>query len=53
MFRLTADGLMLTEVAPGIDIERDIIAQMEFRPLMAADLKTMDARIFYPSAMGI
>ena len=53
VFRLTADGLMLTEVAPGIDIERDIIAQMEFRPLMAADLKTMDARIFYPSAMGI
>lgn len=53
VFCLTPDGLMLTEIAPGIDIERDIIAQMEFRPLMAADLKTMDARIFYPSAMGI
>ncbi len=53
VFRLTASGLMLTEVAPGIDIERDIIAQMEFRPLMAADIKTMDGRIFYPSAMGI
>ena len=53
VFCLTPDGLMLTEIAPGIDIERDIIAQMEFRPLMAADLKMMDARIFYPSAMGI
>lgn len=44
---------MLTEVAPGIDIERDILAQMEFRPLMAADIKTMDPRIFYPEAMGM
>lgn len=53
VFRLTPNGLMLTEVAPGIDIERDILAQMEFRPLMAADIKTMDPRIFYPEAMGM
>ncbi len=33
VFRLTPDGLVLTEVAPGIDIERDIRAQMEFAPL--------------------
>ncbi|WP_296826580.1 acyl CoA:acetate/3-ketoacid CoA transferase [uncultured Megasphaera sp.] len=53
VFRLTPSGLMLTEVAPGIDLEKDVLAQMEFRPLMAADIKMMDARIFYPSAMGI
>ncbi|MSR60670.1 MAG: acyl CoA:acetate/3-ketoacid CoA transferase [Planctomycetaceae bacterium] len=32
VFRLTADGMELIEVAPGIDVETDIVAQMEFRP---------------------
>jgi propionate CoA-transferase len=34
VFRLTADGLELTEVAPGIDIEAQILQQMDFRPLI-------------------
>ena len=36
VFQLTPDGLELIEVAPGIDIERDILAQMEFRPIIRA-----------------
>ncbi len=40
------DGLTLTEVAPGIDIEKDIIANMEFRPLISENLKEMDADVF-------
>ena len=36
----------MIEVAPGIDVERDIMAQMAFRPQVSAQLKTMDARIF-------
>ena len=52
VFRLTAQGLELIEVAPGIDVERDIYAHMSFRPQLAAALKTMDARIFAPAAMG-
>src|SRR5471030_472476 len=52
VFRLTAQGLELIEVAPGIDVERDIYTHMSFRPQLAAALKTMDARIFAPAAMG-
>ena len=45
------DGLILTEIAPGIDLQRDILDQMGFRPHIAPDLKTMDPRIFLPKAM--
>ena len=47
VFTLTEKGLMLTEVAPGIDLEKDILEQMEFKPLIAPDLKEMDASSFY------
>jgi len=40
-FRLTAQGIELYEIAPGIDLQRDILDQMEFKPLVAADLKVM------------
>ena len=52
VFRLQAEGLQLIEVAPGIDIERDILAQMEFRPVIHA-VKTMDARIYRAGPMGL
>ena len=43
---------MLTEIAPGIDLERDILAQMTFRPQISAELREMDPRIFTPGRMG-
>lgn len=46
-------GLTLLEIAPGIDIERDIMAHMGFRPAVAGDLKTMDARLFRAEPMGL
>lgn len=46
VFTLTEKGLMLTEVAPGIDLEKDILGQMEFNPLIAPDLKEMDEAFF-------
>lgn len=52
VFTLGPDGLALTEVAPGIDIERDILALMDFRPVVS-DPRLMDARIFLPDAMGL
>jgi len=52
VFKLTPDGLELTEVAPGIDIERDILARMEFRPIIRRP-STMDKRIFAPGPMGL
>ncbi len=46
VFELTAEGLVLREIAPGIDLEKDVLAMMEFRPLIAPDLKEMDPRFF-------
>ncbi|MDH4288961.1 MAG: acyl CoA:acetate/3-ketoacid CoA transferase [Aquincola sp.] len=46
VFELTPHGLALTEVAPGIDIERDILAHMAFAPIMVPPPVPMDARIF-------
>ena len=53
VFRLVEDGLELIEIAPGIDLERDILAQMAFRPRIAHALALMDARLFKPQAMGL
>ncbi len=53
VFRLCEDGLELIEIAPGIDLERDILAQMAFRPLIKAAPRLMDARIFAPAPMGL
>lgn len=53
VFELRPEGITLTEIAPGVDLEKDVLAQMEFKPLIAPDLKQMDARIFCESAMGI
>jgi propionate CoA-transferase len=53
VFRLTADGLELSEVAPGIDIERDIFAQMDFKPIIREEPEAMDMRIFRLEPMGL
>jgi len=52
VFKLTPDGLELVEVAPGIDIERDILARMEFRPIVR-NPAMMDQRIFANGPMGL
>lgn len=46
VFRLQNGKMVLTEVAPGIDVEKDILAQMDFTPVVAQNLKTMDSGIF-------
>ncbi|MGB8638172.1 MAG: CoA-transferase [Pseudolabrys sp.] len=51
--RNEARQLELIEVAPGIDLERDIFAQMQFRPAVSPMLGEMDPRIFRPEAMGL
>jgi len=53
VFRLTDAGLCLTEVAPGIDVERDVLAHMGFAPLVADELGEMDNRLFRPGPMGV
>ena len=51
VFRLVKGGLMLTEIAPGIDLQKDILGQMGFRPQLADDIKTMDIRLFKDQSM--
>jgi propionate CoA-transferase len=53
VFRLIESGLELIEIAPGVDLERDILAQMAFRPAISPHLKMMDARIFHDAPMGL
>ncbi len=52
VFRLTPQGLALVEVAPGIDIERDILPQMDFKPIID-NPHPMDPLIFREQAMGL
>jgi propionate CoA-transferase len=44
---------MLTEIAPGLDMEKDVLSQMEYKPLIAPNVKLMDARLFQEGTMGI
>jgi propionate CoA-transferase len=54
VFRLGPEaGLELVEVAPGIDIERDILSLMAFRPEVRSDPKPMDSRLFEPGPMRL
>ena len=52
VFRRTKEGMELVEVAPGIDVERDILAHMDFKPIVR-DPKPMDARIFRDEPMQL
>ena len=52
VFRLGEKGLTLTELAPGVEIERDILAQLPFKPLIDGP-RPMDPGIFQPQPMGL
>ena len=53
VFKLSPEGLELTEVAPGVDLQKDILDQMDFRPIIKGEPKLMDARIFRDEPMNI
>ncbi|MCY6484356.1 acyl CoA:acetate/3-ketoacid CoA transferase [Clostridium aestuarii] len=53
VFEIRKEGLVLTEIAPGVDLEKDILARMEFKPIVAENLKLMDERIFKDELMGL
>ncbi len=49
----TEKGLMIIEIAPGIDIQKDILDQMDFAPLISEDVIEMDPRIFREETMNL
>ncbi len=53
VIRLGPAGLMVTEIAPGIDLARDVLAQADIELRVSPNLKTMDARLFKPEPMGL
>lgn len=46
VFKLQKEGLVLIEIAPGVDLQRDVLNQMEFKPIISPELKLMDESIF-------
>nr|WP_086937978.1 CoA-transferase [Thaumasiovibrio occultus] len=53
VFQLTADGMRLIEIAPGVNLERDILDKMAFRPEYQLPIPLMDSRLFDTVPMGL
>lgn len=53
VFQLIDGKLTLIEIAPGIDLQKDVLDQMEFTPVVSPDLKLMDERLFKDELMGL
>jgi len=52
VFRLTRNGMELIEIAPGVDLQRDILDSMDFAPIVSGP-RLMDERLFRPEPMGL
>ena len=53
VFKLTEAGMLLTEIAPGVDLEKDILAHMGFMPIISENLREMDKRLYQDGLMGL
>lgn len=53
VMQLTPDGIVVTEIAPGIDLERDVLAQSDVPLIVAKDLRVMPERLFRPEPIGL
>lgn len=53
VLKLTGDGIVITEIAPGVDLERDVLGQAGFPLRVADNLVRMDPRLFSPEPMGL
>jgi propionate CoA-transferase len=53
VMKLTPDGIVLTEIAPGVELQANILDQSEFPLIVSPHLKTMDRALFLPGKMGL
>ncbi|WP_067936547.1 acyl CoA:acetate/3-ketoacid CoA transferase [Alicyclobacillus kakegawensis] len=53
VFKLTDEGWELVEIAPGVDLNKDILGQMDFTPKIAEDLKQTHPSVYLPTAFGL
>ena len=53
VFRLTAEGPELIEIAKGVDLQRDILGQMDFTPKIAPELKVTDTAFYREGVCGL
>ena len=53
VFQLTSEGMELVEIAPGVDLRKDILDRMDFTPIIRNHPALMDRRIFRPEPMGL
>ena len=53
VMRLAPEGVSVVEIAPGVDLKRDVLDQAQFSLRVAANLKTMDSKLFGPGPIGL
>ena len=53
VFQLTPDGMLLKEIAPGVDLETHILSRMQFKPIVPDELPLMNPALFLEPAMGL
>ena len=53
VFSLTEEGVTLIEIAPGIDLQSDVLDMMEFAPVVSPDLKTIDPVVYHDEKLGL
>jgi propionate CoA-transferase len=53
VFSLDEEGVVLKEIAPGVDLEKDVLSKMDFKPILPEEIPLMDERIFREEPMGL
>jgi propionate CoA-transferase len=53
VFDLDSRGIVLKEIAPGVDLQKDILDKMEFEPIIDGRVQTMSKRLFRTEKMGL
>jgi propionate CoA-transferase len=53
VMKLTPEGIVLTEIAPGVDLQANILDQSEFPLIVSPGLREMDLKLFDPRKMGL